>query len=70
MSVKKPGFYEKFIILTNGVYEETGFLGSECVNPEFAMVVVTIANLFSESAFSRTLHFFIWICFRTISFER
>jgi hypothetical protein len=24
---KKPGFYEKFIILTNKVYEETGFLG-------------------------------------------
>jgi hypothetical protein len=33
MSAKKPGFYGKFIILTNGLYEETGFLGSECVNP-------------------------------------
>jgi hypothetical protein len=30
---KKPGFYGKFIILTNGLYEETGFLGSECVSP-------------------------------------
>jgi hypothetical protein len=26
MSAKKPGFYRKFIILSNGVYEETGFL--------------------------------------------
>jgi hypothetical protein len=25
---KKPGFYGKFIILTNGLYEETRFLGS------------------------------------------
>jgi hypothetical protein len=29
MRAKKPGFYGKFIILTNGIYEETGFLGSE-----------------------------------------
>jgi hypothetical protein len=33
MSAKKPGFYGKFIILTNGLDEETGFLGSECVSP-------------------------------------
>jgi hypothetical protein len=33
--VQKPGFYGKFIILTNGVYEETGFLGSESVSPVF-----------------------------------
>jgi hypothetical protein len=32
---KKPGFYGKFIILTNGIYEETGFLGSSCVSPMF-----------------------------------
>jgi hypothetical protein len=32
---KKPGFYGKFIILSNGVYEETGFLGSECVSPVY-----------------------------------
>jgi hypothetical protein len=31
---KKPGFYGKFIILTNGVDEKTGFLGSSWVSPE------------------------------------
>jgi hypothetical protein len=30
---KKPGFYGKFIILANGLDEETGFLGSSCVSP-------------------------------------
>jgi hypothetical protein len=33
MSAHIPGFYGKFIILTNGIYEETGFLGSQCVSP-------------------------------------
>jgi uncharacterized membrane protein len=33
MSAHIPGFYGKFIILTNGIYEETGFLVSECVSP-------------------------------------
>jgi hypothetical protein len=34
MSGKKPSFYGKFIILTNGAYKETGFLGLSCVSPE------------------------------------
>jgi hypothetical protein len=33
MSAKKPDFYGKLIILTNGLDEETGFLGSECLSP-------------------------------------
>jgi hypothetical protein len=38
MSAKKADFYGKSIILTNGIYEETGFLGSECVSPVLNLV--------------------------------
>jgi hypothetical protein len=34
MSANKPGFYGKFIILTNGVYKETGFLDLSSVSPD------------------------------------